>query len=240
MAVAASGIDVRRSGLPLLFRFRFEDSAGNPINAGSASLRIFEYQADGSLKGYDFTSHAFVVGTPASPNLALTHQAVGALTNSGIWTAVESTVTGFTVGAVYLLLVTAPSGASAPYQEREFQYGGAEGDLNYANLDAAISSIPAQNIGLNCTVAGTPTPTVTSVTVTGTFDATIDAYQNQFLSIVGSATRKGQTALITNSTTGGISGATGSSVALTLASTSTFKAAPQAGDAAVICGRRPT
>jgi hypothetical protein len=238
MAVAASGIDVRKSGLPLLFRFRFEDSAGNPINAGSASLRIFEYQADGSLRGYDFASHAFVTGTPASPNLALTHQAVGALANTGIWTAVESTVTGFTVGAVYLLLVTAPSGAAAPYQEREFQYGGAEGDLNYANLDAAISSIPAQNIGLNCTVAGTPTPTVISVTVTGTFDATINAYKNQYLSIVG-GTRKGQTALILTSTTGNITGPTGSTVALTL--NNGDLAAPFANsDPAVICGKRPS
>jgi hypothetical protein len=238
MAVAASGIDVRKSGLPLLFRFRFEDSAGNPINAGSASLRIFEYQADGSLRGYDFTSHAFVVGTPASPNLALTHQAVGALANTGIWTAVEATVTGFTVGAVYLLLVTAPSGAVAPYQVREFQYGGAEGDLDVTALLAAIAAIPAQNIGLNCTVAGTPAPTTTAVTLSGTFDANINSYKNQYLSIVN-GTRKGQTALILTSTTGNIAGLTGTTVALTL-NNGDFASAPVAGDPAVICGKRPS
>jgi hypothetical protein len=238
MAVAGRGIDVKQSGVPLLFDFNFVDATtGQPISVGSSSIRMFEYQSDATFKPYDFGTHAVVSGTPATPNLALAHQAAGGV-NTGVWTAVESTLSGLTVGALYLVIATAPTGARDPYQDRKFQYGGAEGDLDVTALLAAIAAIPAQNIGLNCTVAGTPTPTVTSVTVTGTFDATINAYKNQYLSIVG-GTRKGQTALILTSTTGNISGATGSTVALTL--NNGDLAAPFANsDPAVICGKRPT
>jgi hypothetical protein len=238
MAVAGRGIDVKQSGVPLLFDFNFVDATtGQPISVGSASIRLFEYQSDATFKSYDFVSHVFVTGTPASPTLSLNHQAAGGV-NTGVWTGVETVLSGFTVGGLYLIIATAPSGARDPYQDRKFQYGGSEGDLDVVALLAAIAAIPAQNIGLNCTVADTPTPTVTSVTLSGTFDANSNSYKNQYLSIVG-GTRKGQTALILASTTAGISGPTGTSVALTL-NNGDFASAPVAGDPAVICGKRPS
>ena len=46
--------------------------------------------------------------------------------DTGIWTAVLSTLTALTVGGVYIAQVT-NSGAVPESQEREFQFGGAEG-----------------------------------------------------------------------------------------------------------------
>ncbi len=129
MALAAKGIDVRQTGNELVFRVSLKDSAGTAVISGTTSLFLYELQNDGSLKSYDFNDHTFKTTALTTPSVSMTHrQGNNASTNTGIWTYALSTVTGFTVGGIYIS-ITSNILCSPPQREREFQYGGDQGDL---------------------------------------------------------------------------------------------------------------
>ena len=126
-----SGIDIRRSGGSLIFRSFLQDgnSPVGKVTSGTTALSLYELQSDGSLKSYDFSSNTFKTTTLTTATLSLTHQTGNnATVNTGVWTGVLTTLTGFTIGNVYFAAID-NSGASPPDQMREFQYGGADGDL---------------------------------------------------------------------------------------------------------------
>lgn len=128
------GINVRESGDRVVFRAFLLDGDGLPVIDGDTLLYLYELQGDGSLKSYDFSDHSFKGGEVTSETTAMTHQAGnGGLTDTGLWTAVLTNMTGFTRGGVYLALVKNALACPA-VQAREFQYGNGEGDLDSDEL----------------------------------------------------------------------------------------------------------
>lgn len=126
--MAWNGIDVRHSGDRIVFRALLQDSTGAIVTTGTTTVRLYEVQSDATLKSYDFNDNTFKTTALTTETLALTHRAGNnATTNTGLWTAALTTVSGFTAGNLYIAQVS-NSGASPAIQAREFQYGGAEGD----------------------------------------------------------------------------------------------------------------
>jgi hypothetical protein len=128
------GIDCRQTGNELVFEALLQSSAGALVTTGTTNLYLWELQSDGTIKTYDFAStgstpNQFTTATVTTENLGMTYRkSNNGATDTGFWTAVLSTLTGFTIGARYFFRVN-NSGASPTDQVREFQYGGAEGDL---------------------------------------------------------------------------------------------------------------
>jgi hypothetical protein len=125
------GIDVRQTGTALLFRAFLQDGASPiaKVTSGTTTYSLYELQSDGTLKSYDFSDNTFKTTALTTATAALTHRTGNNSTvNTGVWTAALATLTGFTVGALYLVQVN-NSTAVPPDQTREFQYGSAEGDL---------------------------------------------------------------------------------------------------------------
>lgn len=123
------GVDVRQTGSQLVFRASLKDSTGAKVTSGTTTLAIYELQSDGTFKSYDFNSNTFKTTALTTATASMSHQTGNNGTvNTGVWTYALSTLTGFTAGAVYLAQVN-NSGALPTDQEREFQYGSAEGDL---------------------------------------------------------------------------------------------------------------
>jgi hypothetical protein len=129
------GVSVRQSGDRIVFRCSLKDSAGAKLASGTTALRLFEQQPDGSLKSFDWNDFTFKTTALTTDNRAMTHRTGNNGTyNTGIWTATllstEGTNTGlngFTIGNIYLAQAS-NAGAVPTDQEREFQYGGTEGD----------------------------------------------------------------------------------------------------------------
>lgn len=119
------GVDIRQSGDRIVIRALLLDSSGEKVTSGSADLYLYELQSDGSLKSFDFNDETFKTTALTTESATMTHQTGNnGTTNTGIWTKVLSTLTGFTRGAIYLAVVNHASG-SPPWQAREFQYGSA-------------------------------------------------------------------------------------------------------------------
>lgn len=128
-ATGHKGIDVRQTGNRLAFRCLLQDSAGAIVTSGTTSLYLYELQDDGTLKSYDFSDNTFKTTALTTATAAMTHRTGNnGGTNTGLFTYVLSTLSGFTAGAVYFAAIT-NSGAVPVQQVREFQYGSAEGDL---------------------------------------------------------------------------------------------------------------
>jgi hypothetical protein len=107
-----------------------KDSTGAKLTGGTTVLTLYELQSDGTLKSYDFNDNTFKTTVLTTPTLALTHRTGNnGGTNTGLWTVALATLAGFTAGGVYFAQVN-NTGASPPDQEREFQFGSAEGDLS--------------------------------------------------------------------------------------------------------------
>jgi hypothetical protein len=158
MALGPKGIDVRQTTGQLVFRAFLQTSAGALLGTGTTTLSLLEIQSDGTVKSYDFNDNTFKTTALTTATLAMTHRpANNGATTTGFWTAILSTLTGFTAGGVYVVLVN-NSGASPTDQAREFQFGSAEGDLavtstGYLKADAEEwkgGTIPA------VTVTGVP------------------------------------------------------------------------------------
>lgn len=123
------GIDVRQTGTEILFRASLKDATGAKVTSGTTTLMLYEYQSDGTINSYDFNDNTFKSTALTTATLALTHRKGNNGTqDTGVWTATLATLTGFTVGALYLVQIN-NTGASPTDQEREFQFGSAQGDL---------------------------------------------------------------------------------------------------------------
>ncbi|MBL8880647.1 MAG: hypothetical protein JNG88_16160 [Phycisphaerales bacterium] len=126
--MASRGIDIRESVGPLLVRAMFQDAGGAMVTSGSATYRLFELQADGTLKSFDFNDNTLKTGALTTATAALTHRTGNNGTYStGVWTAALSNVAGFTKGKIYFVECEHAS-ASPTKQTREFQWGQGEGD----------------------------------------------------------------------------------------------------------------
>jgi hypothetical protein len=140
------GVSVRQSGDRIIFRASLKDSAGAKLASGTTALRLFEQQPDGSLKSFDWNDFTFKTTALTTDNRAMTHRTGNNGTyNTGIWTATllstEGTNTGlngFTIGNIYLAQAS-NAGAVPLDQEREFQYGGAEGDLALGQIAGSVN-----------------------------------------------------------------------------------------------------
>lgn len=142
-ATGHKGIDVRQTGSRLIFRASLKDSVGARVTTGTANVSIYELQDDGTLKTYDFADNTFKATAVTTENASMTHRTGNNSTsNTGIWTYVLSTVSGFTAGALYFSIVNHAS-ASPPQQEREFQYGSEQGDITVTSTGTGTASIDA-------------------------------------------------------------------------------------------------
>jgi hypothetical protein len=150
----SKGIDFRKDGDELLFRVQLLDGADAVVTAGPTSLYLYEVvMSDGTLNSYDFDDDTFKTGALTTETDAMTHRkGNNGTTDTGIWTYRLSTLTGFTLGNIYLAIVT-NSNASPARQAREFQYGQAEVDLiSIGQLDVVnpseLTSPPAVDANL--------------------------------------------------------------------------------------------
>ena len=133
------GINIRTSGEALLIEAALTDGDGELVTTGDTDLYLYEAQSDGTLKSYDFDDDTFKTGALTTETLSLTHrQGDNGGTDTGIWTAVLSTVTGFTAGSICYAMIH-NANASPPWRHQKFQYGGAEGDVEADQLDQAIA-----------------------------------------------------------------------------------------------------
>lgn len=141
MAVAPKGIDVRAAlGGRIVFRASLKDAAGAKLITGTTNLSLYELQDDGTLKTYDFADNTFKATAITTEQQAMTvRKGNNNTTDLGLWSFALTTVTGFTTGAVCFAVVS-NTGASPVAQEREFQFGGAEGDLGVSgtNINANL------------------------------------------------------------------------------------------------------
>jgi len=148
MATGHNGVDVRESGNRLIFDAFLLDVSGAVVTAGTTSLSIYEVQTDGTLKSYDWNDNTFKATALTTETASMTHRAGNnGTTNTGLWTHVLATLTGFTVGAVYYARVV-NSNASPTSQITKFVYGGIEGDGDLLALEATSQSIKGKTDAL--------------------------------------------------------------------------------------------
>lgn len=122
------GIDVYQTANQLVFDTFLQNSAGGLVTGGTTTVRIYERQSDGTYKQYDFSNNTFTTGTPTTPSQTASYQKTSSNTNdTGLWTLVVSTLTGFTLGATYRVHFN-NSNAFPTDQMRAFQFGASEGD----------------------------------------------------------------------------------------------------------------
>lgn len=214
--MAFKGIDIRQTTDRLVFRAFFQNSSGAIVTSGSATLKLYELQSDGTLKSYDFNDNTFKTGALTTETLSMTHrQGNNNTTNTGIWTAVLTTLTGFTKGNIYFAQHTHSSAAPTD-QTREFQFGSIEGDGD----DGIVGKVAS----------------VTSASVfTGdnSLSSSDDAYKGSVLYFT-SGTQRGIARKISSYT--GSSRTFNFSGGATAADAA-FPAAPSTGDTFVILGR---
>lgn len=148
------GIDVRQTTGQLVFRVSLKDSNGAKVTSGTTELRVYRVEDDGTLDVYDWTTNDFVApggGTP-DDETTMTHQqrrdSTGADVDTGIWTAVLSTLTNWTAGQVYVIQITNTT-ASPESQEREFQFGLSQGDDIPTTILADLPVKVTKNVALN-------------------------------------------------------------------------------------------
>jgi hypothetical protein len=124
------GINSRQTGTALLFWSDLFDSTGAFVTTGTTSLYIQELQSDGSIKTYDFNNNTFSSAAVTTETQSMTYRkSNNATTDLGLWTFALSTLTGFTIGAVYRFMVNNSNAYPANTKGVYFVYGSAEGDL---------------------------------------------------------------------------------------------------------------
>lgn len=123
------GIDVKQTGDRLIFDVFLQDGTGTLVTGDSPTLKLYELQSDKTLKSYDFSDDTFKSTALTTETLAMVNRlGNNNTTETGYYNCSLTTLTGFTVGAIYLALVST-SLASPTEQLRKFQFGSAEGDL---------------------------------------------------------------------------------------------------------------
>jgi hypothetical protein len=214
------GIDVRQTGDRLIFRSLLQDSTGAILSTGTANLKLYELQSDGTLKSYDWNDNTFKTTALTTENQALTHRTGNnAGTSTGIWTYALTTLSGFTAGNLYFAHVSHTS-ASPVVQVREFQFGVANAfDPFSQQASRSFASMVLGTVG-----AGSSTTSVVTSSLSPAAAVT-DQFKNRaiiFASDTTTANLRGQVASITGSTSGGV---------LTV---STLTTAPASGDTFII------
>ncbi len=129
--MATRGIDIRQTADRILFRASLKDSTGAKVTSGTTELRVYRLEDDGTLDVLDWDSGTkdFVSSGATDDEVTMTHRQADGV-DTGIWTYAITDATilaAFSLGQVYIVQVT-NSGASPESQEREFQFGGVEGD----------------------------------------------------------------------------------------------------------------
>lgn len=130
--MATRGIDIRQTSDRIVFRASLKDSAGAKVTSGTTELRVYRLEDDGTLDVLDWDSGVkdFVASGATDDEVTMTHRQSNGTDDTGIWTYVLSDATllaAFDSGQVYIAQVT-NSGAAPESQEREFQFGGVEGN----------------------------------------------------------------------------------------------------------------
>lgn len=141
MATGNKGIDVRQTSNRLIFDAYLLDIAGAIVTSGTTSLYLYELQTDGTLKSYDFNDNTFKTTALTTETASMTHRTGNnSTTNTGLWTSVLATLTGFTIGAMYYARVV-NTNASPTSQVTKFQFGSAEGDISMT-----VAGLPDVNV----------------------------------------------------------------------------------------------
>lgn len=130
--MATRGIDIRQTAGRIIFRASLKDSAGAKVTTGTTELRVYRLEDDGTLSvlDWDAATKDFVASGAVDDEVTMTHRQSNGADDTGIWTYVlsDATILGnFDSGQVYIAQVT-NSGAVPESQEREFQFGGVEGN----------------------------------------------------------------------------------------------------------------
>lgn len=123
------GIDVRQTSSKLAFEALLVDYTGAILTTGTTTLKLYELQDDGTLKSFDFNDNTFKTTALTTETASMTHrQGNNSTSNTGIWSVIQSTLSGFTKGAIYIAYVS-NTGASPAVQGTKFQFGSCEGDM---------------------------------------------------------------------------------------------------------------
>lgn len=201
--MSTRGIDVRQETDRIVFRVSLKDSGGAKVTSGTTELRVYRVNDDGTLDVLDWTTNGFVAPGSGTPDdeTTMTHRvrrdSSGADVNTGIWTAVLSTLTNWTEGQVYIAQVT-NTNATPESQEREFQFGSIEGSSRF---NQAINSITKGVVGSGSTVSSIVTSSLSpAASVTDQFKGLILAFDKD----TTTAALRGQKTDITGSTSGGV------------------------------------
>lgn len=162
------GLFVRQSADRIEFAESLKSSDGNVIATGTTSLRLYELQSDGTLKSYDFNDNTFKTTALTTATASMTHRTGNNSTfNTGLWTYSLTTVSGFTVGNIYISSVSNTSNTPVTI-EREFQYGSVDGDQS-------MTTVPYLDINIATIVSDTTSATrlknLHSVLSQGTVDS---------------------------------------------------------------------
>lgn len=138
---AAKGVVIRPSAQAFRVETSFTNSTtGALVTTGTASASVFEVEQDGTLRAVDFsTTPPSVLGAsatvPTTGTIALTCQSCAG--NAQPYWSATFAGTNLTVGGVYLITFTPPSGASTP-SPKVVQFGSADGD-NAPNAAGQVS-----------------------------------------------------------------------------------------------------
>lgn len=145
--MATKGIDVRQTTGQIVFRVSLKDADGAKVSTGTTELRVYRVEDDGTLDVYDWTTNDFVAPGSGTPDDETTmmhrvrRDSSDADVATGIWTAVLSTLTNWTVGQVYVIQITNTL-AAPESQEREFQFGLTQGDDLLTTISLDIAALP--------------------------------------------------------------------------------------------------
>ncbi len=212
MAQAPKGIDVRQTSTGVLVDVFLQDVNGGLVSTGTTTAKIYEVQSDATLKSYDFNDNTFKTTLLTTETTALTHRTGNnGGTNTGYWSAVLSTLTGFTVGGIYLTHVN-NSGAIPTDRIRKWQFGSAQGDLSVSaagNIksdaeEIAGSALAATNMSIVNAAFETGTAVAgaaSSITLRAGAVNTLDYFKDQAIFLL-SGPGAGQTNRITSYSTG--------------------------------------
>jgi len=206
------GIDIRQTSDRIVFRASLKDSAGAKVTSGTTELRVYRLEDDGTLDVLDWDSGVkdFVSSGATDDEVTMTHRQSNGTDDTGIWTYVLSDATllaAFDSGQVYIAQVT-NSGAVPESQEREFQFGGVEGDQAENSAGSGPQAVvitvtdgtdPLNNAEVSVRLNGVLKATGTTNTdgeftanlpATGTYDviASLDGYTQASAVTVNSAT----------------------------------------------------
>lgn len=157
MGVSASGIDIRQMNGQIVFDAFIQGLGGATVTSGTAVLRLYEVQDDGTLLSYDFDDDTFKATSLTTEDLSMTHQTGNnGGTDTGIWTCVLSTLTGFTEGAIYHAKVVTTDGVPTE-QCRKFQYGSANNAYDLAGMIRRTHALAGGTVSSKDHSAANPT-----------------------------------------------------------------------------------